>query len=186
MSDILSNLLNKETLEKLFPIVMDRNNHRILDDEIISVLEENGFNEKYFGMYAYKDVIKALLVYLVTNKEIDKKELIRMLIDFNSEFYMQIAPSFKEINLVANGSNLDSRAYNSFANAFIIEAIFAAKSLKYDSNYKRYYLNLTLMITEFISRDLVSKYYSEETRLESNEQLKQPKALVRKKTEEQG
>lgn len=184
MNDMLSNLLNREILEKLYPIVTDKKNQKMLDDKIEAVLKENGFNEKYFGMYAYRDVIKALLVHLVTNKEMTADKIIEMLLDFNSEFYIKIAPSFKTISVVADGTNLDPKAYTSFANAFIIEAIFAAKSLKFRKNYKKLYLNLTLMITEFIVKDLGSKYFPEEV-ISEDSSIEQPKKLVRKKPEEQ-
>lgn len=163
MENILSNLLDNETLDKLSSII--KNNQRMLNENILLVLKENGFTEEYFGMYAYRDVIRALLNYLVDNRNVTFEELVGMLLDFNSDFYLKIAPTSldeeNKIFIVADGNNFNPRAYVSLANAFIIEAVFAARDLTQDYNfrldYKRHYLNLTLMITKFIANDLVSK-----------------------------
>ena len=161
MDNILNNLLDNDTLDKLNSIV--KSNQRMLDNKIISVLKENGFTEEYFGMYAYRDVIKALLNYLIDNRNVTFEEIIKMLLDFNSDFYLKIAPTSyddeNKIFIVADGNNFNPRAYVSLATAFIIEAVFAARDLNQDYNFKRdyekHYLSLTLMITKFIVDKLV-------------------------------
>ena len=191
MSDMLSNLLNKETLDKLFSIIMNDNEEtqRMIDEKITAVLKENKFCERYYVTFIYRGIIKDFLKYLVTcrtqsNKEIDKKGIVKMLLRINSSWYgKSVVPYLREMPFINDKNELIPNGHlvfssNSRTNNNSVEILTNIPS------YKNYYLNFTLMISGFILKNLLDEYFPEEV-ISEESSIEQPKKLVRKKTEEQ-
>ena len=84
---------------------MDRDNFEVinLDEEILTLLEENGFSREEIGTFFYKEVIKIVSLYLSTytneeERERQKKNLQTQLLSKWSIFYFQIATNLYNFN----------------------------------------------------------------------------------------
>lgn len=130
----------------------DYNSEDMLDINILSLLEENGFLMNKLGTYLYKDIIKSIIKEL--SKENSSKEiLINQLDNPYSQFYFNISRNEKDMGLKTFHAYIQESIFNinyELANSNLIGNLCANGDLNYGQ--------LALLLAEdIVNKDIDKK-----------------------------
>ena len=150
--------------------MIDTNNFKgiNIDEEILALLEANGFSRDEIGTFFYKEVIKTVSLYLNTyvdeeERERQKKNLQTQLFSKWSIFYYQIAtnlynfnrPDFDKLNEASKFLKFHEEIYKSFKKSVFVTRFNANPECytTFISFFSNFVLNLLDQNAESLKND---------------------------------